>query len=1764
MPIKTYPIADFSQVSNWNTASHDGTDRYYYQSPTTDTDYKTIDLSDIPAGSVINSAYIEATFGSPNTGIAMAHTAFKLGEGAYTTGSAWDDTVNPRTEPIPVNRLAPGEITTIQFQFRANGSLVNLGAQSGSLAYADITVYVDYTEPYSKCTPPTTVAVSPVSTGKSKNASLSWSGAAGGTNNALNGYDVYRSTSPTSGFTLLSSPSASPISVESPATNGGKFYYKVVAKGAAGAIYYSDLSSAYATLESIWSDATAPNSITGPTNVVPGSVQTLSLSGAAAGVNNPITKYQVFRSDDNYAAAIAETTGTSVPVTAHAVNGSSYTYKVKAVAEQNSILSTASNTMKSLVGDITPPSSIAFDANNLAPGGQTALRWSGQAGGVNNAIVSYDVEKSTDGSTWVFVANTTNSAYSPAVASNTNNATVYYRVKIIGERANAYSSAIGLVTTVTKPAAPTSISLNDSNLPVGWLTDKTLSWSGAAAGVNNAIYGYCVMVSVNGGALVQYGSDVITANTYGSMPVTSLAANGTQKFYVHTIGATSVTAEQLSAQSSAIDTLTTAVTNPTAPTASIPTNVAPGSTQSLSWSGAQNGTNNPIVTYKIYEKIGAGAWAYKASDGTSPYTVTAPAANGETKSYYVVASGENGDSVASNTVVMTTTVSKPNAPTAVSLSAVSNLAPDADVTLSWSGASDGTYNNPVNGYRIMRSVDGGVYAQLGADLPKTTTSLVVKTKNGNGTHAFRVIALGTNLGIHSDLSSQIASAATVVSTPSAPSIVEVVNGGGVPPMAVRVLQWSGAAAGAYNNPIKGYQVYRSTDGISYSAFGSPILTTNTYYSMNVEAQSADGASYYYKVVTLGNTLSINSSTSSANSILTTEKLPSTGTLDKTSVTATGSESVSVALSPQLPAYTHKVTWYIPNTAYTSGEWVKAAGVLSDAYAIPQSWILATTKTTTSVTAKCKVETFDGAVSLGVHEYSFTVNVPTKSTFALGGVPLTASGSESATATIAAKYAGYKHTVLWSTTGYSQAHNVAAGTPTQAYAIPKAWCNSVPNATAFTVTVKVTTIKVTADGDLSLGDEIITFTANVPSDIVPTISSFTPEGVSLNWGLYVQTKSGVKWTPVAAGAYSSSIVSYKITNAHLNSGVIAYSAGANWTSGALNYPGVQTFTLEVTDSRGRKATLSGDIAVTAYSPPSIASAIFVRSDSAGVINRAAGTYINLAAAFSFSNIGTNAITAKVYYKEVGTVTWLPAGGTAVTLSGTAPNMLGSATYGAGAIAIAKLYDVKVTLTDAYSTVEAANIIPTVARVFDVRQDRAAFGGIATIGSAFQVPVGWTMYAQGNKEVFHDGRIVPIANGGTGAADAAAARTNLGITLANLGLTASAAELNKLDGATPTVMEINFLDGVTSAIQTQLNGKAANGHAHAWADITSGVPTSFTPSAHIHGNITNDGKIGAAALLPVITGTGGILQAGSFGTAAGTFCQGNDARLSDARPASDVSAWAKAANKPSYGYTEVGAAAASHGSHVPTLQTASNTIFLRNDNTWQTVTPANIGAAAASHGNHVPTVGAANNAILLRNDNTWHTVTPADIGALAVAAKAADSSKLNGVAEAEAATVSTIVKRNASGYIYAAAFNSTLGDTAVAATHYYTETGSDGWLRPKTLANVKAELVTRAAVEAVLTGAIITHNHASITGTLPIANGGTGAATAAAALIALGLSATAAELNKLDGATPTVTEINFLAGVTSAIQTQLNAKQKTITSGTAAPSGGSSGDIYIQYT
>lgn len=97
-------------------------------------------------------------------------------------------------------------------------------------------------------------------------------------------------------------------------------------------------------------------------------------------------------------------------------------------------------------------------------------------------------------------------------------------------------------------------------------------------------------------------------------------------------------------------------------------------------------------------------------------------------------------------------------------------------------------------------------------------------------------------------------------------------------------------------------------------------------------------------------------------------------------------------------------------------------------------------------------------------------------------------------------------------------------------------------------------------------------------------------------------------------------------------------------------------------------------------------------------------------------------------------------------------------------------------------------------------------------------------------------IPVANGGTGATTAAAA-------LANLGVTATAAELNHLDGITSTVAELNFVDGVTSNVQTQLNAKAPTSHAVAASTYGLGTASVY-------------GHAAASSATPLVAGTAAV--------------------------------------------------------------------------------------------------------------------------------------------------------------------------------------------------------------------------------------------------------------------------------------------------------------------
>jgi phage gp37-like protein len=111
-----------------------------------------------------------------------------------------------------------------------------------------------------------------------------------------------------------------------------------------------------------------------------------------------------------------------------------------------------------------------------------------------------------------------------------------------------------------------------------------------------------------------------------------------------------------------------------------------------------------------------------------------------------------------------------------------------------------------------------------------------------------------------------------------------------------------------------------------------------------------------------------------------------------------------------------------------------------------------------------------------------------------------------------------------------------------------------------------------------------------------------------------------------------------------------------------------------------------------------------------------------------------------------------------------------------------------------------------------------------------------------------------------------------------------------GEPPVVDQALLLNVQRNAAQDSVSTRTPKTGNASSTEVVLGSDTrltnSRTPTSHTHGNLTNDGKVGTTANLPLKTGTNGVVEAGSFGTAAGSFCEGNDARLSDARTPSST--------------------------------------------------------------------------------------------------------------------------------------------------------------------------------------------------------------------------------------------------------------------------------------
>lgn len=323
-----------------------------------------------------------------------------------------------------------------------------------------------------------------------------------------------------------------------------------------------------------------------------------------------------------------------------------------------------------------------------------------------------------------------------------------------------------------------------------------------------------------------------------------------------------------------------------------------------------------------------------------------------------------------------------------------------------------------------------------------------------------------------------------------------------------------------------------------------------------------------------------------------------------------------------------------------------------------------------------------------------------------------NGSNEVTVSISRKSSSFTHTVVFSFGSYSKT-TTGVGTSTS-YAIPESWLNAIPNATSGTAKVTVTTYS----GSTKIGSAVSkNFTITVPSTVVPTISALSlseaESGIAAQFGTYVQNKSKIAVKITAAGAYSSTIKTYKTTIQGAN------FTAASFTSGVLTKSGTSTVETTVTDSRGRTAKATKSITVTAYVAPKITSFQGFRCLANGTENYE-GTYLNAAVNFSISSVGSkNTASYTVEYKLQSATTW-----TTLT-SGSVYALNSNIISASGFMSVDSSYDIRLTVKDYFATVRSTFEIPTAFTLLDFNASGrgVAFGKVSEMseGVEFALPM-----------------------------------------------------------------------------------------------------------------------------------------------------------------------------------------------------------------------------------------------------------------------------------------------------------------------------------------------------------------------------------------------------------------------------------------------------------
>ena len=263
---------------------------------------------------------------------------------------------------------------------------------------------------------------------------------------------------------------------------------------------------------------------------------------------------------------------------------------------------------------------------------------------------------------------------------------------------------------------------------------------------------------------------------------------------------------------------------------------------------------------------------------------------------------------------------------------------------------------------------------------------------------------------------------------------------------------------------------------------------------------------------------------------------------------------------------------------------------------------------------------------------------------------------------------------------------------------KNFCNQIPNSTSGTATIKVETL---LNGKW-IGEVTKNVTFTVPNDVVPSVGISVTANNTMD-GVNVQNRTTFTVKPTdAKGIYGSTIKSYSYSGR----GYLSGNSSTGETTGTLA-AGSYTFTVSVTDSRGRTAKASKKVEVYEYDVPTF-SCMPRRSSSTGE-PLDMGEYIYGQLTYKIynpNNTNTNEKKYRLLSKEAKTKGWTVAKDwTDLTnYSGTETIKFG------GTYSILTTYDIKIEVKDSHNLATMQYRIDTSKVVFNIEKQGIGVGKI----------------------------------------------------------------------------------------------------------------------------------------------------------------------------------------------------------------------------------------------------------------------------------------------------------------------------------------------------------------------------------------------------------------------------------------------------------------------